>query len=118
MRYHCVFMLSILTAVLLGSLAKPLSSPWDDMHIKHSWNAVQEDWESLGHPPSGTTIDLYVALKPHHENALIDALYEVSSPTHPRHVLHHSFAHVCTYMCHCSSADTVRTCLRSKLLSL
>ncbi|KAH9077413.1 hypothetical protein EDB83DRAFT_2311905 [Lactarius deliciosus] len=27
-------------------------------------------------PPAGTTIDLHVALKPHDENALIDALYE------------------------------------------
>ncbi|KAF8258634.1 subtilisin-like protein [Lactarius quietus] len=53
----------------------PLSSPWDDMHIKHTWDAVPENWESLGCPPSKTTIDLYVALKPERENALIDALY-------------------------------------------
>ncbi|KAF8258632.1 subtilisin-like protein [Lactarius quietus] len=53
----------------------PLSSPWDDMHIKHTWDAVPENWESLGLPPSGTTIDLYIALNPESENALIDALY-------------------------------------------
>ncbi|KAH9009121.1 Pro-kumamolisin, activation domain-containing protein, partial [Lactarius hengduanensis] len=55
------------------------------MHIKHSWNAVPRNWESLGHPPSGTTIDLYIALKPRRENALVDALYEVSEPRHPRY---------------------------------
>ncbi|KAH9017701.1 peptidase S8/S53 domain-containing protein [Lactarius hengduanensis] len=63
MRYHCIFVLSILTTGLLGGLAKPLLPPWNDMHIKHSWNAVPRHWESLGHPPSGTTIDLYIALQ-------------------------------------------------------
>ncbi|KAH9062451.1 subtilisin-like protein [Lactarius vividus] len=58
------------------------------MHIKHSWNAVPRNWESLGHPPSGTTIDLYMALKPQRENALVDALYEVSEPGHPRYRAH------------------------------
>ncbi|KAH9060328.1 subtilisin-like protein [Lactarius deliciosus] len=47
------------------------------MYIKHSWNAIPKNWVSLGRPPSDTTIDLYIALKPHRENALIDALYEV-----------------------------------------
>ncbi|KAH9015938.1 subtilisin-like protein [Lactarius deliciosus] len=37
-------------------------------------------------PSAGTTINLYIALNPRHENALIDALYEVSDPKHPRHV--------------------------------
>ncbi len=78
------------------------------MHIKHSWSAVPKNWESLGHPPSGTTIDLYIALKSHRENALIDALYEVSEPTHPRHVHHHS-AHVCSHEYYCSDPDTVHT---------
>jgi len=32
-------------------------------------------------------IDLRIALKPHSENALIDALYEVSKPGHPKYVL-------------------------------
>ncbi len=92
MRYHCVSVLSVLAAVTLGSLSNTLSPRWGDMHIKHSWNVVPKNWESMGHPPSGTTIDLYVALKPHRENALIDVLYEVSSPGNPKHVLHHSFA--------------------------
>ncbi|KAH9059055.1 subtilisin-like protein [Lactarius vividus] len=84
--YHLVSVLSILATILLGSLAKPFSPRWDDVRIKHSWNAVPENWESLGNPLSGTTIDLYVALKAHHENALIDTLYQVSGPNHPRHV--------------------------------
>ncbi len=118
MRYHCVFVLSVLAAVLLGSLAKSLSPPWDDMHIKHSWNAVPKNWESLGRPPSGTTINLYIALKPQRENALIHALYEVSSPGHRKHVLRHSFTHARTHMCYCSGAGMVHTCLRSRWLSL
>ncbi|KAH9037102.1 subtilisin-like protein [Lactarius pseudohatsudake] len=88
MRYHCIVVLSVIATDLLASLAKPLSPPWDDMHIKHSWNAVPTNWVSLGHPPSGTTIDLYIALKPNRENALIDALYEVSEPGHPRYRAH------------------------------
>ncbi|KAH9160013.1 subtilisin-like protein [Lactarius sanguifluus] len=55
------------------------------MHIKHSWSAVPKNWESLGRPPSGTTIDLYITLKPQRENAVVDALYEVSEPGHPRY---------------------------------
>ncbi|KAH9054232.1 subtilisin-like protein [Lactarius vividus] len=58
------------------------------MHIMHSWNAVPRNWESLGHPTSGTTIDLYIALKPHRESALVNALYEVSEPGHPRYRAH------------------------------
>ncbi|KAH9008580.1 subtilisin-like protein [Lactarius deliciosus] len=64
------------------------------MHIKHSWNAVPRNWESLGHPPSGTTIDLYIALKPQRENALVDALYEVSEPGHPRYRAYLTKEHV------------------------
>ncbi|KAH9163927.1 subtilisin-like protein [Lactarius sanguifluus] len=85
MRYHLISVISVLAAILLGSLATPFSPRWDDMRIKHSWNAVPENWESLGNPLSGTTIDLYVALKAHRENALIDTLYQVSDPNHPRY---------------------------------
>ncbi|KAH9059511.1 subtilisin-like protein [Lactarius vividus] len=85
MHYRYISVLSVLAIGLLGGLAKPLSPPWDDMHIKHSWNTVPKNWESLGHPPSGTTIDLYIALKPQRENALVDALHEVSEPGHQRY---------------------------------
>ncbi|KAH9177886.1 subtilisin-like protein [Lactarius sanguifluus] len=84
-HYRCISVLSALASGLLGGLAKPRTPPWDDMHVKHSWNAVPRNWESLGHPPSGTTIDVYIALKPQRENALVDALYEVSEPGHPRY---------------------------------
>lgn len=67
------------------------------MRTKHSWNAVPKNWESLGYPPNGTLIDLYVGLKPYRENALIEALYEVSDPNNPRHVLStSSLVHVLT----------------------
>ncbi|KAF8264651.1 peptidase S8/S53 domain-containing protein [Lactarius quietus] len=61
---------------------------WDVIHVKHTWNAIPDNWESLGCPPAGTTIDLYVALKPHYENALIRSLYEVSDPSHPKYGAH------------------------------
>ncbi|KAH9051041.1 subtilisin-like protein [Lactarius vividus] len=85
MRSYCIFVLSILTTGLFGGFAKHRSPPWDYMHIKHSWNAVPKNWKSLGRPPSGTTIDLYITLKPQRENAIVDALYEVSEPRHPKY---------------------------------
>ncbi|KAH9056900.1 subtilisin-like protein [Lactarius vividus] len=88
MHYHCISVLFVLVTGLFGGLAKSLSPPWDDIHTKHSWNAVPKNWVSLGRPPSGTTIDLYIALKPQRESALIDALYEVSEPGHPRYGVH------------------------------
>jgi len=96
MRYHQISVLFVLAAEPLGSLAKLPSPRWGDMHTKHSWHAVPTNWESLGRPPANTTIDLYVALKPHSENALVDTLYKVSTPGHPKHVYHHSFAHAST----------------------
>ena len=86
MRYHWFSVLFFLIVVPLANFATPLS-PWDDMHVKHTWHAVPVGWESLGHPRTSTTIDLYIALKAERENALIDALSEVSDPKHPRHAL-------------------------------
>ncbi|KAI9452652.1 subtilisin-like protein [Lactarius psammicola] len=90
MGYHCILLPSLFAAVFLqvGSFAKPLSPRWGDMCVKHSWNAIPKNWESLGRPPSDTTIDLYIALKPQHRNALIDTLYEVSTPGHPKYGAH------------------------------
>ncbi|KAH8997732.1 subtilisin-like protein [Lactarius hatsudake] len=92
MHYYCIPVLFVIVLVRLDSLAKPLrlrvSPPWDDMHIKHSWNAIPKNWEALGHPPSGSTIDLYIALRPQRENAVVDVLYEVSEPGHPRYGAH------------------------------
>ncbi|KAH8995566.1 peptidase S8/S53 domain-containing protein [Lactarius hatsudake] len=85
MRYHWLYALSFLTATPLADFATPLA-PWGDVRVKHAWSSVPANWETLGFPSTGTTIDLYIALSPRHENALIDALYEVSDPRHPRHV--------------------------------
>ncbi|KAH9032341.1 Pro-kumamolisin, activation domain-containing protein [Lactarius deliciosus] len=85
MRYHWLYILSFLTATPLSDFATPLA-PWGDMRVKHTWSAFPANWETLGCPSAGTTIDLYIALNPHQEDALIDALYEVSDPKHPRHV--------------------------------
>ncbi|KAI9438396.1 subtilisin-like protein [Lactarius psammicola] len=87
MRYHHLSVLTVLAAVPLANSATSLVRPWDDIRVKHTWNAVPSDWITLGHPPAGTTIDLHVAVKAHNENALIDALYNVSDPESPGHVL-------------------------------
>ncbi|KAH9167842.1 subtilisin-like protein [Lactarius sanguifluus] len=83
MCYRWITVPFLLSAVPLGSIA---TSRWDDMRSKHSWNTIPENWECLGLPTVDTMIDLYIALKPYRENALVDALNEVSSPGHPRHV--------------------------------
>ncbi|KAH9083706.1 subtilisin-like protein [Lactarius deliciosus] len=67
--------------------ATPLA-PWGDARVKHAWSSVPTNWETLGCPSAGTTIDLYIALNPHQEDTLIDALYEVSDPRHPRYGAH------------------------------
>ncbi|KAH9031607.1 subtilisin-like protein [Lactarius deliciosus] len=80
MRYRWV------TVFLLSSLGGIATSPWDHMRCEHSWETIPDNWESLGLPTADTMIDLYIALKPYRENALVDALNEVSDPRHPRHV--------------------------------
>ncbi len=84
MRYHWISVLTVLATVPLGGLATPHSPRWNDMHMKHSWDSVPLNWESLGQPPADATINLLVALEPHDGDALIDALYEVSDPRHKR----------------------------------
>jgi hypothetical protein len=123
MRFHRIFVLSILAAIPLVGLATPHSPPrWDGMRSKHSWSAVPEDWEYSGHPPTGTTIDLYVALRPHREDALIQALYEVSTPGNPKYVVSTTpfltaFSHACTHVSRRSVADIVRIYPGSRSLS-
>ncbi|KAH9050034.1 subtilisin-like protein [Lactarius hengduanensis] len=91
----------------LVNFATPLVPLWDDIRVKHTWNHVPPSWETLGHPLAGTTIDLHVALKPHDENALIDALYEVSTPRSPKHVLSHNPPHT-IYRAHLSKEDVAK----------
>ncbi|KAH8990959.1 subtilisin-like protein [Lactarius akahatsu] len=88
MRFHPLYVLSVLSPGPLSSLATPFASHWDDLRPIHTWNSVPENWQNLGHPPADTTIDLHIALKAKNENALIDALIEVSSPGHPRQGAH------------------------------
>ncbi|KAH8981701.1 peptidase S8/S53 domain-containing protein [Lactarius akahatsu] len=85
MRYRWVPLLFLLSTVSLGGIA---TSPWDDMRSEHSWKNIPENWVSLGLPIADTTIDLYIALKPYRENALVDALNEISDPGHSRYGVH------------------------------
>ena len=87
MQYHWLSALSFLTAVFLSGSNFAMSLvPWDDMQVKHTWAAAPVDWEILGHPSAGTTLNLYISLKSDRENALKDTLHEVSNPRNPRHV--------------------------------
>ncbi|KAH9165054.1 subtilisin-like protein [Lactarius sanguifluus] len=85
MHYHLLSVFFVVATVPLGCFAILLAPRWDDMKVKHAWEAVPENWESLGIPSAGTTINLHLALKPHREEALVTALYEVSSPGHSKH---------------------------------
>ena len=84
MQYQ-LFALSILTLLPRAGHATPLASPWDEVSVKHAWKTVPDNWEPLGPPHSNTTINLHIALKPENENALTNALYEVSTPGHPKY---------------------------------
>ena len=89
MRHLKLSVLSVLAAALLGGPAVPLQipTPRDDMVTKHKWDAIPDNWHSLGPPPHETTIDLHIALQPNQKDALTDALLEVSQPGHPKQVL-------------------------------
>ncbi len=119
MHYLRLSVLSALAAGPLGSAATPFAPNWNDMRTKHIWNTVPGKWEGIGHPPVGTTIDLRIALKPHRESALIDALYEVSSPKHPRHIFfYHSSDLTYAHVSRCYVADMAHTSPRSRSLTL
>ncbi|KAH9052981.1 subtilisin-like protein [Lactarius deliciosus] len=85
MCYHLLSVFYAVAAVPLGCFATLLAPRWDDVRVKHAWEAIPENWESLGIPSTDTTINLHLALKPHRETALVTALYEVSSPGHSKH---------------------------------
>ena len=111
MRYIWLSALSALSVAPLCLLATPLSPHWDDIRVKHALNAIPTGWMTLGHPSAGITIDLHLALEPHHPNALIDALYEVSDPKHPKHVP--STTLLCTHVL-ILVADMAHTCLENR----
>ncbi|KAH9003625.1 subtilisin-like protein [Lactarius hatsudake] len=87
MRFHPLSVLSIIAIGPLSGLAT-FAPRWDDVKAKHTWNSIPENWQNLGHPPSGTTMNLHIALKAQNENALIDVLYQVSNPGHPKYGAH------------------------------
>ncbi|KAH9053379.1 peptidase S8/S53 domain-containing protein [Lactarius vividus] len=82
MRYHWLYALSFLTVTPLADFTTPLA-PWGDVRVKHAWSSIPANWDTLSCPSTGTTIDLYIALNPHHDNALIDALYQVADLVRP-----------------------------------
>ncbi|KAH8982928.1 subtilisin-like protein [Lactarius hatsudake] len=88
MHRRALSVLSTLSAAFLCGFATPLTLRWDEMKVKHAWDTVPNNWHSLGHPSNQTTIDLHLALKSHREDALVEALYEVSDPQHSRYGAH------------------------------
>ncbi|KAH8978989.1 subtilisin-like protein [Lactarius hatsudake] len=77
--------LAVITTPTDSAASTPFSPNWNDTHTKHRWNTIPGKWETIGKPPVGTTIDLSIALKPHREHALADAIHEVSNPKHPKY---------------------------------
>jgi len=53
MRYHRLSVLSVLqvAGVLLGGPATHRPSPWDDMLVKHKWDAIPDNWVTLPTAP-------------------------------------------------------------------
>ncbi|KAH9165579.1 subtilisin-like protein [Lactarius sanguifluus] len=89
MFFHPFSAFLVLASHVLDCLAAtPLEPRWDDIRTKHAWGTVPENWETLGHPAAGTTIDLHIALEPQRKNAVVDALYEVSFPRSPKYGAH------------------------------
>ena len=86
MRHLRLSVLSVLAAALFVGPAVlfRVPSPRDDMVVKHKWDAIPDNWLSLGLPPDDTTIELHIALQPKQKNALNDVLREVSQPGHPK----------------------------------
>ncbi|KAH9057769.1 subtilisin-like protein [Lactarius vividus] len=113
MRCHTLSVLVTLSAPLLCGFATPLTSQWGGMKVKHAWDAVPKNWESLGHSSNETTIDLHIALKSHREDALVEALYEVSDPGHSRYGAHLSKEQVAEVVApHPDTLDLVSSWLR------
>ena len=36
---------------------------WDEMLVKHTWNGVPANWESVGNTTAGVIIKIHIALK-------------------------------------------------------
>ena len=110
MRHPQLSILGVLLSAPLHNIAKPLAQNWDHIRVKHTWNNVPPNWESLGLPPAGTTIDLNIVLKSQNENALIDALYDVSNPGSSRHVIFETLPVTMYSPVPRSVTDMVNTC--------
>ncbi|KAF8272704.1 subtilisin-like protein [Lactarius quietus] len=85
-QWHSVF--TVLSAGVIFTFATALQPDLGDMRVKYAWSATPANWELLGPPGAETTIDLHIALKSQNENALIDALHQVSTPGHPKYRAH------------------------------
>lgn len=118
MRYCLFSIFCVVITAPLRNLANPLASPWDRIRVKHTWDDVPPNWESLGLPPAGTTINLNIILVPHNKDALIDALYEVSDPNSSKHVLFKTLPRTMFSHVSCSAVDMVHTYHKSMSLSL
>ncbi|KAF8269615.1 subtilisin-like protein [Lactarius quietus] len=88
MRYSWLSAIAVLSAGPLCIIATPLQQRWGEMRAKSALKKVNPDWICLGPPVAETTIDLHIALQSQHENALVDTLYQVSTPSHPKYGAH------------------------------
>ncbi|CAK5273720.1 unnamed protein product [Mycena citricolor] len=71
------------------SVAKPVvNKRWDDMAVKHAWAEVPSGWEYHEAPPADHLIELRLGLKQDRIDELIEALYQVSDPSHEKYGQH------------------------------
>ncbi|KAH9176106.1 subtilisin-like protein [Lactarius sanguifluus] len=111
--YHLLSVLSIFATGPVDGLATPLTRLWDAKRVKHSWGAVPQDWESLGYLAADTTIDLYLGLKPQHENAL-----PINTPEHPKYGAHLSKEQVAQLVApHSDTLNLVNSWLEDRAIS-
>ena len=71
-------------AFLRAVIATPFVKRWDDFNLKHGWVEIPKGWVEHGDAPADHTIDLRIGLRQDRFDELVDHLYQVSDPAHPR----------------------------------
>lgn len=83
---HILSLLVKAAVVARVVLATPLARRWDDFEVKHAWVDIPAGWERHADAPRDHVLNLKISLKQDKFDDLIDHLYQVSDPSHPRYV--------------------------------
>lgn len=107
-------LLYVHATILLGCLTTPLAPRWDDLIVQQSWDTVLTNWDRLGLPPAGTTVDLHIALESRRENALTETNLDIQYTEVMAYQTLHIFYNTATSRW----AGTIRTLLGSNTYSI